>query len=185
MSMVPGQVIPGDEPVSFNDEPVPPPPLPEGMPWRRTVWVKNFATRAIQVGSHFHFYEANSGYANTESDASANVGPAVTGPDGLAVLAGADGDPVSEEEKRKLTVGYRLDIRAGTAWRFEPGCTYEVPLVALAGDGTVTGLSTRGNLKNWVWYPEQGQDSDDVETSQSASVGQEPVRGSDTARGDA
>ncbi|MGI8311004.1 urease subunit beta [Saccharopolyspora hattusasensis] len=184
--MVPGQVIPGDEPVSFNDEPVPPPPLPEGMPWRRTVWVKNFGTRAIQVGSHFHFYEANSGYANTESDASANVGPAViTGPKGLAVLAGADGDPVSEEEKRKRTAGYRLDIRAGTAWRFEPGCTYEVPLVALAGDGTVTGLSTRGNLKNWVWYPEQEKDSDDAETFQSASVGQDAVRGSDTARGDA
>ncbi|WP_168590197.1 urease subunit beta [Saccharopolyspora sp. ASAGF58] len=183
--MVPGQVIPGDEPVSFNDEPVPPPPLPEGMPWRRTVWVKNLGTRAIQVGSHFHFYEANSGYANTESDASANVGPAVTGPKGLAVLAGADGDPVSEEEKRKLTAGYRLDIRAGTAWRFEPGCTYEVPLVALAGDGTVTGLSTRGNLKNWVWYPEQEKDSDDAETFQSASVGQDAVRSSDTARGDA
>jgi urease subunit beta len=35
---------------------------------------------------------------------------------------------------RKKARGMRLDIAAGTAVRFEPGQTREVPLVALAGN---------------------------------------------------
>ena len=36
--------------------------------------------------------------------------------------------------------GFRLDIPAGTAVRFEPGQTREVTLVALAGKRTVYGF---------------------------------------------
>ncbi len=41
--------------------------------------------------------------------------------------------------------GFRLNIPAGTAIRFEPGDTREVPLVALAGTREVHGLN---NLVN-------------------------------------
>jgi urease beta subunit len=41
---------------------------------------------------------------------------------------------------RDLTRGYRLDIPAGTAVRFEPGQTREVGLVAYAGDRKVYGF---------------------------------------------
>ncbi|MBM3554546.1 MAG: urease subunit beta [Alphaproteobacteria bacterium] len=36
--------------------------------------------------------------------------------------------------------GYRLDIPAGTAMRFEPGQTRNVPLVALGGDRVAHGF---------------------------------------------
>lgn len=36
--------------------------------------------------------------------------------------------------------GYRLDIRAGTSVRFEPGVSREVTLVALAGARVIPGL---------------------------------------------
>ncbi len=41
---------------------------------------------------------------------------------------------------RARTRGYRLNIAAGTAVRFEPGDTREVELVALAGERRVYGL---------------------------------------------
>jgi urease beta subunit len=41
---------------------------------------------------------------------------------------------------RDKAKGFRLDIPAGTAVRFEPGETREVRLVALAGTGTVYGF---------------------------------------------
>lgn len=41
---------------------------------------------------------------------------------------------------REATRGYRLDIAAGTAVRFEPGQTRTVRLVALAGARTVYGF---------------------------------------------
>ncbi len=41
--------------------------------------------------------------------------------------------------------GYRLDIPAGTAIRFEPGDEREVPLVALAGKREVYGLNNQVN----------------------------------------
>lgn len=41
--------------------------------------------------------------------------------------------------------GFRLDIPAGTAIRFEPGDTREIPLVAFAGKREVHGLN---NLVN-------------------------------------
>ena len=45
---------------------------------------------------------------------------------------------------RDATRGFRLDIPAGTAVRFEPGQGREVTLVALAGDGEVYGFQGRG-----------------------------------------
>ncbi len=47
--------------------------------------------------------------------------------------------------ERIEALGFRLDIPAGTAIRFEPGDTKEVTLVALAGNRTVYGLN---NLVN-------------------------------------
>ena len=42
--------------------------------------------------------------------------------------------------ERKSAYGYRLNIAAGTAVRFEPGQTREVTLVALAGKRTIYGF---------------------------------------------
>ena len=42
---------------------------------------------------------------------------------------------------RKAAKGYRLDIRAGTAVRFEPGQAREVTLGRLAGDRQVFGFN--------------------------------------------
>jgi urease subunit beta len=44
---------------------------------------------------------------------------------------------------RAQAVGFRLDIAAGTAVRFEPGVEREVPLVALAGERRIPGLRIR------------------------------------------
>ena len=51
--------------------------------------------------------------------------------------------------ERKRAYGFRLDIAAGTAVRFEPGQTRTVQLVALAGDRKVYGFSGKvmGTLK--------------------------------------
>ena len=45
--------------------------------------------------------------------------------------------------ERAKTRGYRLDIPAGTAVRFEPGVAQHVSLVPLAGSREVHGLSLR------------------------------------------
>jgi urease subunit beta len=42
---------------------------------------------------------------------------------------------------RDLTKGFRLNIAAGTAVRFEPGQTREVELVAYAGDRMIYGFN--------------------------------------------
>jgi len=72
----------------------------------RILKVANTGDRPIQVGSHYHFAETNSGL-------------------------------VFERER---ALGYRLNIAAGTAVRFEPGQVREVELVALAGDRKVFGF---------------------------------------------
>lgn len=46
---------------------------------------------------------------------------------------------------RDAARGFRLDIPAGTAVRFEPGDTREVPLVAFAGARVIHGLNNRVN----------------------------------------
>lgn len=48
---------------------------------------------------------------------------------------------------REAARGFRLDIPAGTAVRFEPGDTRKVELVALAGTREVYGLNGRVNGK--------------------------------------
>ena len=45
--------------------------------------------------------------------------------------------------ERDQTYGFRLDIAAGTAVRFEPGQTRQVELVAYAGDRIVYGFNAR------------------------------------------
>ncbi len=71
--------------------------------------VANTGDRPIQVGSHFHFYEAN---------------PALDFP---------------REDAR----GYRLDIAAGTAIRFEPGQSRNVDLIPLSGGRRVYGFNAK------------------------------------------
>lgn len=72
----------------------------------RTLTVANTGDRPIQIGSHYHFFEANPALAF----------------------------------ERDRARGFRLDIPAGTAVRFEPGQTREVRLVALAGKREVYGF---------------------------------------------
>ena len=71
-----------------------------------SLMVANTGDRPIQIGSHYHFLEAN---------------PAL-------------------RFERERARGFRLDIPAGTAVRFEPGQTREVRLVALAGKREVYGF---------------------------------------------
>src|SRR5712691_1858173 len=49
--------------------------------------------------------------------------------------------------EREQARGYRLDIPAGTATRFEPGQSREVRLVAYAGERRVVGFNGRINGK--------------------------------------
>jgi urease subunit beta len=48
---------------------------------------------------------------------------------------------------RPSTLGYRLDIPAGTAVRFEPGQSRQVSLVAFAGERAVWGFQGRVNRR--------------------------------------
>ncbi|MFT5082606.1 MAG: urease subunit beta [Lentisphaeria bacterium] len=75
-----------------------------------TIKVANAGDRPIQVGSHYHFFEAN---------------PAL-------------------QFDRGQARGFRLNIAAGTAVRFEPGQDREVELVALDGKKQVYGF--RGEI---------------------------------------
>ena len=96
--MIPGEVITPDRDIELNAG-------------RETlkITVANAGDRPIQIGSHFHFYEAN--------------------------------DALQFERERAK--GYRLNIAAGTAVRFEPGQSRDVELVALAGKREVYGFAGR------------------------------------------
>ena len=72
-----------------------------------TVAVTNTGDRPIQVGSHYHFYEAN--------------------------------DALSFD--REKGYGFRLNIAAGTAVRFEPGQSRTVELVAISGGRKIYGFN--------------------------------------------
>jgi urease beta subunit len=48
---------------------------------------------------------------------------------------------------REKARGFRLDLPAGTAVRFEPGQSREVNLIRYAGTGTVYGFNARVNGK--------------------------------------
>jgi len=93
--LVPGELLTADEPVEINAD-------------RNTasVTVENTGDRPSQVGSHFHFFEAN---------------PAL-------------------DFDREAAYGMRLDIPAGTAIRFEPGCEEDVDLVAFGGNRIMRGM---------------------------------------------
>ena len=99
--MIPGEIVPGQEPV----------PLNAGRSVVSLV-VANTGDRPVQVGSHYHFAQAN---------------PALT-------------------FDREMAAGYRLDIPAGTAVRFEPGISRTVSLVAIGGARVVPGLRLTGGL---------------------------------------
>ena len=71
--------------------------------------VSNSGDRPIQIGSHYHFYEANT-----------------------ALLF-----------EREPTRGFRLNIPAGTAVRFEPGQSRTVELTTFAGKREVYGFQGR------------------------------------------
>src|SRR5262249_14995811 len=94
--MIPGEVIPAAGDIVLNRG-------------RAAVSIKvaNTGDRPIQVGSHYHFAEAN------------------------AALAFDRGG----------VLGYRLDIPAGTAVRFEPGQSREVSLIPYGGARVVYGFS--------------------------------------------
>ncbi|MBV8474186.1 MAG: urease subunit gamma [Hyphomicrobiales bacterium] len=94
-TLIPGEVLaePGEIEMNVGRETI-------------TLEVANSGDRPIQVGSHYHFYEAN---------------PAL-------------------KFDRARTRGYRLDIPAGAAVRFEPGQSREVRLVALAGKRQAIGF---------------------------------------------
>jgi urease subunit beta len=96
--MIPGEIITPDQDIEMNVG-------------RQTLkmTVANAGDRPIQIGSHFHFYEAN---------------------DAL-------------QFNRELTKGYRLNIAAGTAVRFEPGQSRNIELVALVGKKEVYGFAGR------------------------------------------
>jgi urease beta subunit len=98
-------MIPGE--YRFSD----PDALLPGNPGLATIRIKvsNTGDRPIQVGSHFHFYEVNTGL----------------------------------KFDREAAKGFRLNIPAGTAVRFEPGDLREVELVALAGGREVHGLNNK------------------------------------------
>lgn len=97
--MIPGEVQTADGELTIN----------EGRE-TRIVTVVNSGDRPVQVGSHYHFAEAN---------------PAL-------------------EFDREQSRGFRLNIPAGTAVRFEPGQRRDVELVALAGLRRVYGF--RGDV---------------------------------------
>ncbi|NDU72371.1 urease subunit gamma [Actinomadura sp. DSM 109109] len=103
----PGQVEHPDQagPVRVN----------EALPVTR-VEVRNTGDRAVQVGSHYHFYEVN---------------PALE----IRPVPAADAEP-----DRGPAYGRRLNIPAGKSRRFETGCRVEVDLVPLQGERVVAGL---------------------------------------------
>lgn len=96
--MIPGEIFPADGEIELN----------AGQP-TVTVEVANTGDRPVQVGSHYHFYETNSGLSFD----------------------------------REKTKGYRLDIPAGTAVRFEPGQTRSVTLVPYLGERLVFGFNQK------------------------------------------
>ena len=99
-NLIPGEIIPEQGEIELN--------LGEEA---KTVKVSNSGDRPVQIGSHYHFFEAN-----------------------RALIF-----------DRKLTLGMRLDIPAGTAIRFEPGDTTDVKLVPFSGLRNAYGFNSKVN----------------------------------------
>lgn len=96
MAVIPGEILFGDGDIELN---------PGAQ--RLELEIVNTGDRPIQVGSHVHLPQANSGLSFD----------------------------------RAAAHGYRFDIPAGTAVRFEPGIAQTVTLVPLGGTREVHGLS--------------------------------------------
>ena len=94
--MIPGEIIPLDAEIELN----------AGCT-TITLTVANQGDRPVQVGSHYHFAEANPALAFD----------------------------------RAAARGFRLDIPAGSAVRFEPGHSRDVTLVPLRGARRVFGFT--------------------------------------------
>lgn len=94
--MIPGQIFCIDGEIRLNDDR---PSI--------SVTVSNSGDRPVQIGSHYHFAEANSALVFD----------------------------------RVLTRGFRLNIAAGTAIRFEPGQTKDVNLVPFGGRRKIYGFN--------------------------------------------
>ncbi len=94
--MIPGEIIPAEGEIELN----------AGQPVLE-LEVANGGDRPVQVGSHYHFAEANSGL----------------------------------EFDRAAARGWRLDIPAGSAVRFEPGQKRRVTLVPYRGARNVVGFN--------------------------------------------
>jgi urease subunit beta len=94
--MIPGEIFPSSGEIILNRD-------------RKAISleVSNTGDRPVQVGSHFHFAEANSALFFD----------------------------------RQTSLGYRLDIPAGTAVRFEPGQARSVSLIPYAGGRVVYGFN--------------------------------------------
>ena len=103
--MIPGEIITRDGDLELN-----------AGRTTLTIPVANTGDRPVQVGSHYHFFEANSAL----------------------------------DFDRDKSKGFRLDIPAGTAVRFEPGQTRDVQLVAFAGERIAIGFNglVNGKLEN-------------------------------------
>ena len=93
--MIPGEIVAAIGDIVLNKDRV-----------AISIKVANTGDRPIQVGSHYHFAEANSAL----------------------------------RFDRKAALGYRLDIPAGTAVRFEPGQSREVSLIPYVGARLVYGF---------------------------------------------
>ena len=99
-NLIPGEIIPVQVEIELN--------LGKKV---KTLTVSNSGDRPVQVGSHYHFFEANN-----------------------ALIF-----------DRKLALGMRLDIPAGTAIRFEPGDTTDVKLVPYKGLRVAYGFNSLVN----------------------------------------
>ncbi|WP_152205087.1 urease subunit beta [Marinobacter changyiensis] len=73
---------------------------------RIKIEVSNTGDRPVQIGSHYHFAEAN---------------------------------PALDFDRVKAR-GFRLDVAAGTAIRFEPGQSREVTLIPFSGSREIYGF---------------------------------------------
>ena len=104
MAVIPGEIIVAKADIEINKGRV-----------KVTLEVANTGDRPSQVGSHYHFFEANEAL----------------------------------KFERRKAYGYRLNIAAGTAVRFEPGQTRTVELVAVSGNRTIYGFAGKvmGKLK--------------------------------------
>ena len=96
--MIPGEIICQAEDIEINKD-------SESI----FLTVSNSGDRPIQIGSHYHFAEANT-----------------------ALLF-----------NRESSRGFRLNIAAGTAVRFEPGQTKDVELVPFSGNRRVYGFNQK------------------------------------------